>query len=154
MKLEFISTVSEKQKRKLEEAYKRFTSEYFVRILGPGIQTALKIWVENGNDPYVSNRYGFYDCRTHQYLDFLKGEAKLCQLLEIAAGTRNPAECNLNQFKEALPSASPRPLNGAEEIRKTVFSQNAALFLESMKHDLSSKTKTDKKTILEPFKIK
>ncbi|MCF0246343.1 MAG: hypothetical protein HUJ55_05925 [Ileibacterium sp.] len=74
----------------------------------PGIQTALRVWVENGNDPYVSNRYGFYNSETLQYLDFLDGEYKLIQLLEIAAGERKPADCALNQFGEPAPRSSIR----------------------------------------------
>lgn len=108
IQLEFNPSVPHDKRMFLVQRYQSFSREKFIRLMEPGIQTALRVWVENGNDPYVSNRYGFYNSETLQYLDFLDGEYKLIQLLEIAAGERKPADCALNQFGEPAPRSSIR----------------------------------------------
>lgn len=139
--LQFKNSVPAGKRKALEEEYRRFVREFYIWMFGSGIQTALKVWVENGNNPYMSNRYGFYDSREMKYLDFLRGEIKLCQLLEISAGKRSPAECALNQYGEPLPGPSVSEAKGMQEIQNTGFGLFASQLLDEMKKELSSRKK-------------
>lgn len=67
------------------------------------MQLMLADWVGDGHDPYSSNRYGFINTATQEYLDFATGELKACQIIEIMTGESPPAVCTYNEFGEPLP---------------------------------------------------
>lgn len=135
--LHFESFVPQRKREELSTSYESFTREYFISLLDPGIQTALQVWVEMGNDPYHSNRYGFYDCENLRYLNFFEGELKLCQLLEIAAGKRQPADCALNQFGEPSPRSSLRKSAGLKRISETSFGIHSSMLLDQFRRSIT-----------------
>ena len=137
-RLEFSSSVPHDKRPLLAQRYESFSREKFIRLMGSGIQTALQVWVENGNDPYVSNRYGFYDSVNLKYLDFLDGEYKLIQLIEIASGQRPPADCALNQFGEPSPRSSNQKGKAHYRVLNCCFERRYASLLNEARKNLSN----------------
>lgn len=135
--LHFENFVPQRRREELRASYESFTRQYFVSLLSPDIQTALQVWVEMGNDPYHSNRYGFYDGENLKYLNFFEGELKLCQLLEIAAGKRQPADCALNQFGEPSPRSSLKNSTGQKQIRETSFGHRSSMLLDQFRSSIT-----------------
>jgi hypothetical protein len=101
--LVFDRAVPESIRKELEKIYERYSREHWIRFGSPAVQQALKMWVESGNNPCCTNRYGFYDTRRQEYLDFITGERKACQIVEIMAGLSSPAECVYDSFHRPQP---------------------------------------------------
>lgn len=100
---EFRSSVPVRHQKELLDAYHKYVKEKSVFQYGRDIRQVLVDWVSEGNNPFTSNRYGFYSTAAQQYLDFLSGEWKACQIFEIMSGSRPPAVCALNQYGEPAP---------------------------------------------------
>lgn len=102
--LHFSRTVPDRHRASLTKAYEAYCSEHMIRFFNENLQIILNEWVSQGNDPYRTNRYGFYDSRKQEYLDFLSGEGKAQQICRIMTGQYETALCGYNQYGEPLPT--------------------------------------------------
>lgn len=115
MQIQFQNDVPVRHREALEKQYHRYCRENWIRLRCQDLQMILGAWVACGNDPYRSNRYGFYDSRSHRYLDFLDGEYKALQIIEIMAGKRESASCCFDQYGEPMPAAGVKRIPDSQE---------------------------------------
>lgn len=102
-KLHFAETVPDRHRTALEEAYDQYCRQSMICLFNDRLQIILCEWVSCGNDPFRSNRYGFYDSQKQEYLDFMSGERKARQICRIMTGQCEAAVCGYNQYGEPLP---------------------------------------------------
>lgn len=120
--VEFKDHVPYRHRQYLEECYYRYFIDHILSAFSDDIQNILAEWVSYGNNPFTSNRFGLYDTENQKYLDFLSGERKACQLIQIMFGERPCADCTYNQYQEP----SPRPgsiqlsVEHTEEVQKAI----------------------------------
>lgn len=126
----FDPSVPKRHQEVLREQYRQYCRQYFVRHLSAEIQELLVVWVSKGNDPFHSNRYGFYNPSEHRYLHFIAGERQACRVIGILGGRCIPCRCTFDQYGEPLPLQGERDLWNPKELRDHGIAPAARLLNE------------------------
>lgn len=130
MSIEFEEHVPQQHRERLEQLYESYLRKRMIRLYSQDLQDLLYRWVAAGNNPFTSNRYGFFRPESKKYLDFLTGERQALRMITVMAGLSEPADCGFDKYGDPHPGRSGHSLSMDSGSRIAQAAESILPYLE------------------------